>query len=404
MNNRRLYSTAFILYFNYLVLGVAASILGQYKQAFAEQWGAVQLAGGIFDTSGVVWVSASLGLGCLIGSFVSGPLSDRIGRRLVAATGSICYGIFFLGVVFATNLQVAYIFGLIGGIGNAFLNGGVMPAVMEIFVGRTAFASILTKLFVAIGQFVLPFLIVFVAASQLPYTTLFYVFPVICTILTVLTFIMPFPSQSEGDTASQEKKSFLQEIKGLHFTASSIALIIMGFTTTSTFQIWVNCNQEFGKYVGLDNPASIQSYYSIGIVVAVLLTALIVDKFVKSIRLLFLYPAIACTMLVIMLFIHTPMIAIIGGFVLGFSAAGGVLQMVTAVVSDLFPQLKGTIISVVMIMSSIGTWVSVSVAGSISTMGGTQGPEYVILFNVAITLASVLLALFVNITSNRKVA
>lgn len=343
-------------------------------------------------------------MGCLIGSFVSGPLSDRIGRRLVAATGSICYGIFFLGVVFATNLQVAYIFGLIGGIGNAFLNGGVMPAVMEIFVGRTAFASILTKLFVAIGQFVLPFLIVFVAASQLPYTTLFYVFPVICTILTVLTFIMPFPSQSEGDTASQEKKSFLQEIKGLHFTASSIALIIMGFTTTSTFQIWVNCNQEFGKYVGLDNPASIQSYYSIGIVVAVLLTALIVDKFVKSIRLLFLYPAIACTMLVIMLFIHTPMIAIIGGFVLGFSAAGGVLQMVTAVVSDLFPQLKGTIISVVMIMSSIGTWVSVSVAGSISTMGGTQGPEYVILFNVAITLASVLLALFVNITSNRKVA
>jgi hypothetical membrane protein len=44
------------------------------------------------------------------------------------------------------------------------------------------------------------------------------------------------------------------------------------------------------------------------------------------------------------------------------------------------------------------------VAGSISTMGGVQGPEYVILFNVAITLASVLLALFVNIVSNRKAA
>ncbi len=397
-SNRRLYLTAIVLYLNYLVLGVAASILGQYKQDFASQWGAMQLANGTFDASGVVWVAASLGLGCLLGSFVSGPLSDRIGRRIVAAVGSICYGIFFLGMVFSTNLQMAYIFGLIGGIANAFSNGGVMPAVMEIFVGRTAFASVLTKLFVAMGQFILPILILFVASNGMPYTTLFYAFPILCAVLTVLTCIMPFPKMAAA-AVTGEKKSFIQELKDIHFTPASIALIIMGFTTTATFQIWVNCNQEFGRMAGLENPAVIQSYYSVGIVAAVLISAVIADKVVKSIRLLLLYPAIALAMLVVLFFVQTPMLALVGGFVLGYSAAGGVLQLVTAVVSDLFPKLKGTIISVVMVMSSIGTWAGVSAAGSIGT---SHGPLYVILFNIAITLLSVLLALFVNVSKKKN--
>mgnify|MGYP000311476245 FL=1 len=191
-----MYLTAIVLYLNYLILGVAASILGHYKQALAQQWGSAQLAGGLYDASGVVWVSASLGLGCLIGSFFSGPLSDRFGRRIVSFFGSVLYAVFFLGVAFADNLTVAYIAGLIGGIGNACLNGGVIPAAMEIFVGRSAFASIMTKLFIAIGQFILPFMIMFTASAQMPHTTLFYLFPVICAVIAVLTMIMPFPKQA----------------------------------------------------------------------------------------------------------------------------------------------------------------------------------------------------------------
>lgn len=394
----KLYLTAIVLYLNYLVLGVAASILGHYKQALAQQWGAVQLANGTFDASGVVWVSASLGLGCLIGSFFSGPLSDRFGRRVVSFAGSVLYGIFFLGVVFANNLTVAYIAGIIGGIGNACLNGGVIPATMEIFVGRSAFASILTKLFIAIGQFILPIMITFVAATQMPYSTLFYFFPIVCAVLAVLTLIMPFPKQS-GVSDKGEAPSFMESLKNLKFTASSIALIIMGFTTTATFQIWVNCNQEYGKLVGMANPSVIQSYYSIGVIVAVLLTAAIADKVIKSIRLIFWYPLIACIMFAILAVVHDPTVTMIGGFVIGFAAAGGVLQLVVATVSDLFPQVKGTIISIVMILSSIGTWVGVSAAGSIAT---SSGPVAVVIFDAAITLLSVLLALYVNLSAKKK--
>ena len=402
--SKKLYLTAIVLYLNYLILGVAASILGHYKQALAQQWGSVQLAGGMYDASGVVWVSASLGLGCLIGSFFSGPLSDRFGRRIISFFGSIFYAIFFLGVAVADNLTVAYIAGLIGGIGNAFLNGGVMPAAMEIFVGRSAFASIMTKLFIAIGQFILPFMIMFVAATQMPHTTLFYFFPVVCAVIAVLTLIMPFLKQSGVAEKGDAQPSFMESLKSLKFTASSIALIIMGFTTTATFQIWVNCNQEYGKWVGMSNPSVIQSYYSIGVIVAVLLTAVIADKVIKSIRLVFWYPLIAFIMFAILAVVHNPTLTIIGGFVIGFSAAGGVLQLVTATVSDLFPQVKGTIISIVMILSSIGTWVGVSAAGSIATAGGADGPVYVIIFDAAITLLSVLLALFVNLSAKKRQA
>ena len=396
--SKKLYLTAIVLYLNYLILGVAASILGHYKQALAQQWGSAQLAGGLYDASGVVWVSASLGLGCLIGSFFSGPLSDRFGRRIVSFFGSVLYAVFFLGVAFADNLTVAYIAGLIGGIGNACLNGGVIPAAMEIFVGRSAFASIMTKLFIAIGQFILPFMIMFTASAQMPHTTLFYLFPVICAVIAVLTMIMPFPKQA-GVSDKGDEPSFMENLKNLKFTASSIALIIMGFTTTATFQIWVNCNQEYGKWVGMSNPSVIQSYYSIGVIVAVLLTAVIADKVIKSIRLVFWYPLIAFIMFVILAVVQDPTITLIGGFVIGFAAAGGVLQLVTATVSDLFPQVKGTIISIVMILSSIGTWVGVSAAGSIATAGGANGPVYVVIFDAAITLLSVLLALFVNISA-----
>lgn len=398
--SKKLYLTAIVLYLNYLVLGVAASILGHYKQALAQQWGSVQLAGGLYDASGVVWVSASLGLGCLIGSFFSGPLSDRFGRRIISFFGSVFYALFFLGVAVADNLTVAYIAGLIGGIGNAFLNGGVIPAEMEIFVGRSAFASILTKLFIAIGQFILPFMIMFVAATQMPHTTLFYLFPVLCAVIAVLTLIMPFPKQ-EGKTESGEGPSFMESLKSMKFTASSIALIIMGFTTTATFQIWVNCNQEYGKLVGMANPSVIQSYYSVGVIVAVLLTAAIADKVIKSIRLVFWYPLISFVMFVILALVQNPTVTLIGGFVIGFSAAGGVLQLVTATASDLFPQVKGTIISIVMIFSSIGTWIGVSAAGSINT---SSGPVAVVIFDAAMTLLSVLLALYVNLSANKQKA
>ena len=79
LDSRRYYPTALALYITYFVLGIAATIMGQYKQSFAALWGAEKLADGSYDVSSVVAVIAAIGLGRLIGFPVAGPRSDRRG-------------------------------------------------------------------------------------------------------------------------------------------------------------------------------------------------------------------------------------------------------------------------------------------------------------------------------------
>ena len=78
--NKKYLPSALILYLNYFIHGIGASILGQYKPEFAAAWGAKPLADGTLDVSMVVSVIAALGLGRLISLPFSGPLSDKYGR------------------------------------------------------------------------------------------------------------------------------------------------------------------------------------------------------------------------------------------------------------------------------------------------------------------------------------
>ena len=89
-------------------------------------------------------------------------------------------------------------------------------------------------------------------------------------------------------------------------------------------------------------------------------------------------------------------ICYVGAFVIGYAAAGGVLQMATATVNDLFPKIKGTITSLVMIASSLCNYTILSLAANMSS-------TTVIIMNIVITVISVLLALFVNLRYGKLV-
>ncbi|MDP4157600.1 MAG: MFS transporter, partial [Bacillota bacterium] len=138
-------------------------------------------------------------------------------------------------------------------------------------------------------------------------------------------------------------------------------------------------------------------YYAIGTIVAVLATAALINKrILKSVQILVLYPTISAIMLLIMYFVHSPAIVLIGGFVLGYAAAGGVLQLVTAIAIEMFPANAGKMTSIVMIASSLANYTILTAAGMITKAGGVNGPKYVLLFNFVITAVGVLLAIFVN--------
>ncbi|AKA68771.1 MFS transporter [Clostridium scatologenes] len=390
MNNKKYYPTALALYFTYFVHGIGVSILGQYKKDFATAWGGHVLSNGSVDVSIVLAVIAALGLGRLIGYPFSGPISDKFGRRVSGLIGIVLYVCYFFGLILAPNMYVAYIFALIGGAANSFLDTCVTPSCLEIFVNSGDVANMFTKFSISISQFLLPFMIGIVSANHMTYKTIFIVTGILLAIDGILIAFMPFPPMNTSAKSDKPKEEKMK------FTPTSIAVILIGFTCTSTFQLWLNCNQELGKLYGLAKPAQIQSYYAMGSMVAVLLTAALVKKFLKPVKVLVLYPLLSTIMLLIIYFVQTPTICLIGGFVIGFTAAGGVLQLAVSTANSMFPANKGKITSIVMISSSVANYVILNAAGAITRSGGTDGPKYVVLFNAVITIIGVILALYVN--------
>lgn len=393
MNNKKYYPTALALYFTYFIHGIGVSILGQYKQNFAGAWGADKLSNGTFDVSMVLAVIAALGLGRLITLPFSGPISDRFGRKISGLIGVVLYVAYFIGIAISPNMYVAYAFALLGGAANSFLDTCVTPSCLEIFVNSGDVANMFTKFSISIGQFLLPFIIGFIAASNMSYTTIFFVTGIALAIDGILIAIAQFPPKNGNVNTTKDTPIESEKMK---FTATSIAVICIGFTCTSTFQLWLNCNQELGKLYGLANPSQIQTYYALGSMVAVLVTAALVKSFLKPVRILVIYPAISAIMLLIIYFVQTPEICLIGGFIIGYSAAGGVLQLAVSTANSMFPTNKGKITSIVMIASSVANYVILNAASYISKSGGLEGPKYVLIFNVVITAVGILLALFVN--------
>ena len=390
MSMKKYYPTAFALYMTYFVLGVAGSIMGQYKQELAGLWGAQLLADGTYDVSGVLAVIAALGLGRLIAYPFAGPISDRFGRRVPALVGCALYLIFFAAVCYTHSYALAYILGVCSGAANGFLDVSITPSCMEIFKEKGTIANIFTKLSISIAQFLLPFAIGFVAAEALPFSTIFIFCAALIAVTGIALCFLPFPPFERVVKVKGQKKERMK------LSPSAVILIILGFTTSSTFMIWLNCYQELAISYGIADPSKVQSLYSIGIVLALFANAALLARGLKPSKILVIYPSCAAVTLAAALLIQQGWICYPAGFLMGFFAAGGVLQLVTSVAVEMFPRNRAVMTSIVMISSSIANYAVLSIAGALTSIGGANGPRLIMIFNIAITVVGIVLAVILN--------
>ncbi len=400
MTNKKYLPSVIVLYLNYFLHGIGCSVLGQavIKDALAGSWNVEAMA--------ITAIAAALGLGRLIALPFAGPLSDKLGRRISTAIGGFAYAVYLIGLAMAFNAgggagyKIASVCAIVGGIANSFLDTGIYPAVAEIIDKAPGVATMGIKFAISGSQFLLPFFLGITvgqtAGGLVSYNKLFYIVGIAYLVLMALILFFPLPD-TDKKAEAEKKEGLLQSIKHANFSAGSIAMILIGFTCTGTFQLWLNCAQNFAKdVVGWAEPQAMQSFYAIGTMIGLVVTALLTSK-VKDVRFVMVYPAVCALMMVAVLIAPSQGILKVGAFVLGWFGAGGLLQIATSVCNMLFPKIKGTVTALVMIASSLCNYTLLTAAASMS-------PSGVMVMNIVLTAIGTLLGVFVNMNYSKMLA
>ena len=360
--------TSICLYMNYFVHGMGAIILAQNMDYLANQLNT--------DSAGIAYVISGLGIGRLIVLFVMGALSDKFGRKPFVFLGGLFYIGFLLGILISPNLEVAFIFAVLGGIANSTLDAGTYPALMESFPKATGTASILTKAAIAGGQFVLPIVMTMIIASKAYYGWSFLFCVAILALNALAVLKMPFPNHKQPAAEEIADESIEKDTKPLpklkqkaNFWIEGICFIIIGYTSTATFylvSIWL---PKFSESVAMMSPsASAQtiSYYAMGTLTSVILTSILVKSLIRPVYIVFVYPCLSAIMLFVLFLFPSPMLCMAGGFILGFTAAGGVLQLALTTMSEFYPEGKGKVLGIFFTSSSLATFSIPVITGIIS--------------------------------------
>ena len=322
MKNKYL-PTALALYINYFVHGMGAIILAQ-NMSFLQ----VQLN---TDKAGVAYVISALGIGRLIALAISGVLSDKFGRKPTVYAGMLIYAGFFISILFAPNVQIAFVLALLAGIANSVLDAGTYPALIESFPTAAGTANIIIKAFISAGQFTLPVIIGLIITNNW-YWGISFIIPVVLFVLNAIFMIkLPFPSHivSKGKEDKEEAQSTKVFASKPNFFIEGFAVIMIAFTATATFLIVQTWLPTYGEeVVGMTNTSALKlvSYYSAGSLASVFLTSYLVKSLIKPVYIVLVYPLMSFFVLLGVAFIQTPLMVIAGSFLIGFFAAGGVLQ------------------------------------------------------------------------------
>ncbi len=388
------------LYLNYFVHGIGVLILAQNMDALAARWGSL---------ADVMSVIGMLGIGRLIVLFVSGKLSDKYGRKPFVLLGMITYIAFFLGILVSPTTAVACVFGILAGIANSFLDAGTYPALIESYPESASTVTVLLKAFISAGQFLLPLFIGVLVMMNAWYGWSFIVAAVILALNFVIMLKMGFPTMNQvGNNDKNDASEAPVEAPKSKWYLEGICFVLYGYISQATFYLISQWLTKYGVAVAQmpDLAArSLMSYYSIGSLACVFFTAFITKKGVRPITLLVVYTLISTLAIGGLYYYPSASLAPILSAVVGFSAAGGVMQLGLVMMTEMFPKGKGTMTGIFYTTGSIASFTIPVVTGYMAD----SGINSIMGLDAAIALAGFIVACIIyvrynSVMKNRKAA
>ena len=354
------YPTALGLYFNYLVHGMGVILMSLNMASLETLWQT--------NAAGVSIVISSLGIGRLSVLLFAGLLSDRFGRRPFIMLGMCCYMAFFFGILHTNNIIIAYVFGFLAGMANSFLDAGTYPSLMEAFPRSPGTANILIKAFVSSGQFLLPLIISLLVWAELWFGWSFMIAAGIMFINALFLYRCTFPPHPGHRLPVIKKTTSSTEHRCSIIDLASYTLY--GYISMATFYLVSQWLAQYGQFVaGMSYTMSIKllSIYTVGSLLSVCL--------------------------------HPPFyVVIIFAFVIGFTSAGGVVQIGLTLMAERFPYAKGKATGIYYSAGSIATFTIPLITAHLSQRSIAD----IMWFDTTIAAIGFLLALFIGLRSRKK--
>ena len=351
------------LYLNYFVHGIGVLILAQNMDALAARWGSL---------ADVMSVIGMLGIGRLIVLFVSGKLSDKYGRKPFVLLGMITYIAFFIGILLSPTTAVACVFGILAGIANSFLDAGTYPALIESYPESASTVTVLLKAFISAGQFLLPLFIGVLVAMNAWYGWSFIIAAVILAVNFLIMLKMTYPSMDQVQKSADSSGEAVEDVPKSKWYIEGICFVLYGYISQATFYLISQWLTKYGAAVAQmsDMAArSLMSYYSVGSLACVFFTAFITKKGVRPITLLVVYTLISTLAIGGLYYYPSAALAPILSAVVGFSAAGGVMQLGLVMMTEMFPKGKGTMTGIFYTTGSIASFTIPVITGSMADSG-----------------------------------
>lgn len=358
----------------------------KYKRATAVAYGSMFFEGGLnaIIISSLVLLSQSLNqdraaisqlvaikaLGTFLTTFLSGRLSDRLGRKRVIFFGIFFFFAFILGFIFIRDYKLALLFSFIGGLGHGLMDAPAMSILIDAYHGKAGPAMSLVQVFFTGGGVLTSLLASLIISLGWAYQYLFAFFLLIGVLLAILIQITIYPPLVQQTEKKQQtihyrvKPAFLREglILGLMTVFYSFNSAIM-HTWTPTFALLVKNFSEASS-------VTVLTCLQIGAVTGATVFAVLLRK-LHSTQVLKLAPFLGALAVFGMLTVNSRFLMLICVFALGF-VTGNFFSLCINMAGELFPADAGAAVGAVGSLSMISMTLMVSVSGSIFRSAGVN--------------------------------
>jgi MFS family permease len=373
------------IYLSYFLHGASVITLAQNMTPLAEKFGT--------DNAGIAYLISGIGLGRLVSILFFGVISDKFGRRAAILIGVALYILFFFGIPASPNLIVAFGLAVCVGVANAALDTGGYPALMESYPKTSGSAVILVKAMVSFGQMFYPMLVSYLLVSHIWYGYAMVIPGILFVLITLLLLKSKFPSQLVDASVAKELPQM--NTKPLAWL-EGVSSVIFGVAAFSTFYVIVVWMPKYAMaFAGMAEADALKtiSWYSLGSLMCVFIFALLLKSTVRPVWANVFNAGVSVIAATIIYLYPSPLVCNLGAFAIGFSAAGGILQLGVSVMSEFFPKSKAKVTSVYMMMGGLANFLIPLITGYLSNIG----LQYIILLDIAFALLAFVTAIIVFI-------